>query len=384
MAIASVAFGITALLLAGGFIEYIYWAMREGTIRSQLGHIQIARSGYHDAGRADPYAYLLPDAVPAAVATAPHVRAVAPRLSFGGLVSSGESTVSFVADGVDPTPEAAFGPAFQITSGHNLAAAEPLGIVMGEGLARNLGVELGAKVVLLATTAKGTTNAVEVTVRGLFATATKAYDDSALRLPLVTAQRLLRSRGAHLWVVLLDDTEDTESTLAALRAGLPARDFELVPWYVLADYYNKTRDLFGKQVDGVKLIIAVIIVLSISNSMMMSVMERTGEIGTALALGVRRAGILRLFLGEGLLLGLLGALLGLLVGGTLALILSAVGIPMPPPPGLAHGYDAQIFLTWRNALDAFALALATSLIASVYPAWGASRRNIVDALRHNR
>ena len=56
----SVAFGVVALLLAAGFIEWIYWAMREDTIRSGLGHIQVVRKGYLDAGQADPFAFVLP------------------------------------------------------------------------------------------------------------------------------------------------------------------------------------------------------------------------------------------------------------------------------------------------------------------------------------
>ena len=384
IAVASVAFGVCALLLAGGFIEYIYWATREATIHSELGHLQIARRGYHGAGRADPYAYLLPDALPAALSEVSQLRTVAPRLSFSGLISHGDATLSFLGDGVDPAREAAFGRFFEITAGDNLVPGEPLSVILGEGLARNLDVHTGDSVVLLVRNARGAAGAVELKVRGLFTTVAKDYDDNALRLPLVTAQRLMKTGGAHLWLVLLDDTAHTDAALQSLRARLAAEYYEVLPWHELADFYNKMRTLFARQVDGVKLIIAVIIVLSISNSMMMSVLERTGEIGTVLAMGTRRRGVLRQFVCEGLLLGLLGALLGLALGTVLAQSLSAVGIPMPPSPGTSHGYDAQILLTWRNAADAFVLAIGTTLVASLYPAWGASRRNIVDALRHNR
>ena len=64
IAVGAVAFGITALILANGFIEWIFSDFRESTIRSQLGHLQIVRPGYHDAGKADPYAFLLPDTIP--------------------------------------------------------------------------------------------------------------------------------------------------------------------------------------------------------------------------------------------------------------------------------------------------------------------------------
>src|SRR5262245_45977502 len=157
VAIAAVGFGITALLLAGGFIEWIFWDFRESTIQSQLGHLQIVRPGYHDAGKADPYAYLLPDKPPELESPGEprRIKTVAPRLSFSGLVSHGDATISFIGDGVSPQDEAQFGRGIQISAGTNLSANEPLGIIMGEGLARNLGVKIGDKVVLLANTATG-------------------------------------------------------------------------------------------------------------------------------------------------------------------------------------------------------------------------------------
>jgi putative ABC transport system permease protein len=386
IALGSITFGIIALILASGFIEHIFWAFRESTIKSQLGHLQIVRPAYHDAGKADPYAYLLPDAIPELeIPNGPRqIKTVAPRLSFSGLISHGEATISFIGDGDDPQQQGFFGDALQISAGRNLSRDDPRGIIVGEGLARNLGVGVGDQVILLANTASRGTNAVEVNIRGLFSTVTKSYDDSALRMPIDTARQLLRTRGSHIWVVLLNDTSQTDIMLAKLSEKLQKNNLEIVPWYALAGFYNKTASLFTKQIQGIRLIIALIILLSISNTMTMSVMERIGEIGTSMALGVKRAGIMRLFLCEGVLLGCLGGLLGLMLGLLLAGLISSIGIPMPPPPGMARGYTGQVLVTWDIALESLALAVGTTLVASVYPAWRASRMQIVDALRRNR
>jgi len=130
-------------------------------------------------------------------------------------------------------------------------------------------------------------------------------------------------------------------------------------------------------------IIAVIIVLSISNMLAMSVMERTGEIGTLLAIGFRRREILVQFALEGLLLGIAGGVAGALVGCALAESISAVGIPMPPPPGMTEGYSAAIRLTASGVAQAFAIGFLTTVVAGLYPAWKASRLPIVDSLRRN-
>ena len=386
ISLSAIGFGVVAVLLAGGFIQWVLTATRETTIYSRLGHIQAVRPGYFDSGIADPFGYLLPAISPEfdALAAMPQVRVVAPRLAFSGLISHGDSTQSFLGEGVDPVKEEELSRYLFVAQGQPLSLQDPTGVILGEGLAASLGVGVGDNIVLLANTASGGVNAVEAHVRGLFYSSTKAYDDSALRVPLTMGQKLLRVSGAHVWVILLNTTEDTEAVLQALRGQFHLAQLQFVPWLDLADFYKKTVVLFSRQVGLVQLVIALIIVLSISNTLVMSVLERTGEIGTLMALGLRRRKILQLFAAEGVLLGLIGAMLGLLVGLALAHVLSAVGIPMPPPPGMNRGFTGEILVTWPLAANAFALAAATTTLASFYPAWKASRLVIVDALRHNR
>ncbi len=385
LALTTITGGVVAYLLAGGFIQWIFEDMRESTIHSQLGHLQITRPHYLQVGVSDPYKYLLPRSTDVVTdGGIPGIRTVSPRLSFSGLASKGEATVSFIGEGIDPRLEAPITRAIKIVAGTDLTAVAGNAVLLGEGLAGSLGAESGDTVVLLATTSKGGVNAVELRVAGIFSTITKAYDDTALRVPIDVARKLMRVDGATSWVVLLDRTSDTEATRVRLEKILPAGEFEVIPWSALADFYNKTVDLFSRQVGVVRWLIGLIVILSISNTMSMAVFERTGEIGTSLALGVRRRGILRVFLWEGAMLGLIGGATGLVLGILLAQSISAIGIPMPPPPGMAHGYVGRIVILAPLAMDALALAILTTLVASILPAWKASRMNIVDALRHQR
>lgn len=374
-----------AVILASGFIDWIFVNFREYSIRSQFGHIQITRPGYRQMGAADPFAYLLPTAAPAfhEISAQPLVSVVAPRLYFSGLISRDDATLSFIGEGVDPDKERSLSTAATVSSGRSLAVDDPAGAILGDGLAANLGAKPGDALVLLVTTASGAVNAVDIRVRGTFYTVNKPYDDHALQLPLVTARRLLRVDGEHVWIVLLRDTDRTAAMLADFRKEGDYAGLEFTPWWELADFYNKTVKLFSRQLDVVRFIVGLIIVLSISNTMVMSVLERTWEIGTCMALGVRRRQILLQFLLEGLLLGIVGGLCGVVLGGGLAALLSAIGIPMPPPPGMSHGFVGGILFTPALAAGAFALGVSTTLVASFYPARRASRLPIVDALRHN-
>lgn len=382
----AVAAGVVALLLASGFFEWNYDAMREMTIRARIGHIQVIQRGYLNSGMAEPFAFLIPEISEdrKRIEAFPQVDTVAPRLVFNGLISIGDSTVSFLGEGVDPARERKLSGALVIRAGEDLSEQDGTGVILGEGLAQNLGAKVGQSVVLLANTSSGGINAVEAHVRGVFATITKAYDDYAVRVSLKTAQRLLRVSGVHTWLVLLQRTSQTDDVLDRMRTSLSSTQLELVPWHEtsVADFYNKTVELFSKQVLVVKIMIAVIIVLSISNTMMTNVRERVSEIGTCMALGDRRLTILRRFLAEGAVMGLFGGLIGAVVGIGLARLISWVGIPMPPPPGMASSYIAGILVTPGLVLDAIALSVITAFLAGLYPAWKASSMSIVDALRH--
>lgn len=385
-ALATICGGVIALMLAGGFTQWIFDNMRESTIHAQLGHVQIVRPGFFDKGLADPYSYLLPkdDPLIERIRQTEGVRTITPRLVFTGLISHEESSIGFSGEGVDPEREKELSRDLHIVAGEPLSADEPNGIVVGEGLAANLGIKTGDKIVLLGATRKGGLSAVECRVRGLFMTATKAYDDAFLRAPLPIAQQLTRTTGASSWVVLLDRTGDTDSFIANAKAKAGRDDIQFVAWHELADFYKKTVVLMSKQIGGVELMIALIIVLSISNTLTMSVIERTGEIGTVMALGLKGSGVLRMFILEGLMLGLLGGIIGVIAGSLLAAIISHIGIPMPPPPGMARGFTGQINISAGLVFKALSLAVFTTLLASILPAWQASRMIIVDALRHQR
>jgi putative ABC transport system permease protein len=386
--LSAILFGMIALMISGGFIEWIFWAMREATVYSRLGHIQIAKPGYFSQAQEEPSILIIPSNIPelSQISTIPRVRLVTTRLAFNGLVSHGETTTSFIGEGVEPEKEESVSNLLHITKGNGLSTNDPKGIILGRGLAASLGVDIGDSIILLITLSSGGINAIEGHVRGLFFTVSKEFDDFALRIPIGLAKQLLRVSGAHTWIVLLDSTEHTHNVLVHVKNRLQSsrNALEVKSWEELADFYNKTVALYSRQMNVLKLIIALIIVLGIANTMTMNVLERTGEIGTLMALGNRRKQIMRLFVTEGLILGLIGGVSGSLIGYILAEAISYVGIPMPPAPGMSTGFTGQIRVTPGLALQAFAIAVITSLLASLYPAFKASRLNIVDALRHNR
>lgn len=385
LAMLAISFGVIAMMLAGGFIEWIFWANREGTAVTQYGHIQVVKRGYFASAQSDPFPYILPKRSPLldSLGQMPGVRVIAPRLEFTGLISHGDVTLGYLAKGIDPATDPSL-PDLLIVQGEKLTSSSAGEILLGAGLAANLGVKVGDQVVLLSGTGKGGINAMEARVKGFASTSIKAYDDSMLWIPIDMARQLLRVEGAHIWVVCLKNTDLTDAVYSRLESTVDSKTYEVAPWMKLADFYQKTVDLMSSQLDVIKFIISATILLSISNTMTMTVMERTMEIGTAMALGVRRWRIIRLFLIEGGMLGAIGGVGGALIGYILATLISHVGIDMPPWPGMSRGFTAAIIITPGIVVEAIILSLIITLLASAYPAWRASRLVIVDALRHKR
>ena len=385
LTLAAIITGVIAIIISGGFVEDIFVQLREATIHSRVGHMQIFREGYIEYGRREPARYVIaqPKVVLDAVKGIPHVQEVMTRLNFSGLANNGRADLPIIGEGIEPELETRLGTATSYIAGRALREADAFGAVIGEGVAAALQLHPGSYVTLMVNTPEGALNTLEYEVVGVFRTFSKDYDDRAVRIPLSAAQELLATQMVHSAVVLLDDTSNTDAVTAIVKSKLEPLGYVVKPWHELADFYQKTEALYRRQFGALQSIILVMLVLSVASTINMVVYERTGEFGTLLAMGLRRRQIFKLVLLENALLGLFGSLLGVGVGVALAAMISGVGIPMPPPPGSNAGYTATIRLVpWVLVAATLTGALA-AVMAAVLPARRASRLPVVDALRHN-
>ncbi len=184
-------------------------------------------------------------------------------------------------------------------------------------------------------------------------------------------------------VISLRKTEDTDRVGAWLKEQLDASGLEVKTWVELNDFYEKTVEMYKGQFGVLQLIILVMVLLSVANSVNMSIFERTGEFGTMMALGNRSSQIFRLIMVENLLLGVIGAGLGLVIGIALALTISAIGIPMPPPPNANLGYTAHIQIIPSVLLMSCVIGIRATIMAAILPARHVSHTPVVEALRQN-
>lgn len=383
MTLAAIVFGVAGLIVSGGFIEDVYVQLGEAIVHSQTGHIQVFRRGYLEQGTRHPQKFLIETApeLTTDLARIERVKLATARLNFSGLLNNGQRDLPIIGEGVEPGKEASFATHVRVTQGRLLADTDGFGMMVGAGVAQSLGLSPGERVTLVANTADGALNTVDLELVGVFESFSREFDARAIRIPLTAAQELLGTAGANVVVIALHDTKDTDAVHAEVAAQLDAQELEARHWRQLSDFYDKTVQLYERQFGVLQFIILLMVLLSVANTVNMSAFERLGEFGTMRALGNTRGQIFRLILIENAMLGVIGATLGISAGMLLAVIISAIGIPMPPPPNANLGYTAYIRMDAITVLTAFAIGCTAAALAAIFPARKASAMPVVDALR---
>jgi putative ABC transport system permease protein len=380
-----IVFGAVGLILFGGYKAITFHSLRESTIRNRLGHLQIYKRGFESAEAKKPLEYGLDDVarLRRAVESDKRVRMTTAQITLMGLVSNGDKSETFMATGVEPKEDRAMN-AQRLTAGTDLPDHEADSIIIGRGLAASMHAKPGDYLTLMSTTTSGSLNAIDVRVAGIFMSGVKEYDDRAIKMPLAAAQQLLQTAKVERLLVMLKDTDDTTAVRGDLQR-LFARNhwaLEMKDWSQLATFYHQVVLLYNGIFGFIGMVVFGIVIFSVANTMVMSIFERTREIGTMMAMGTTRASVWRLFLAEGLLIGIIGGVAGLLMGAGASSAINHAHFMLPPPPGYTQGYPLRVMLQPGILITAFAIAVSTSTLSSIIPALKASRMKIVDALGH--
>lgn len=383
--LAAIALGVAGLIIVGGFVQDIFVQLGEAIIHGQTGHIQVSKEGFQHAGLRSPEKFLIndPDKVKAELAAQPGVDAVLSRVNFTGTLNNGKRDLGVLGDGIEPDAEAKLmGIYVRYIEGRALTDGDAYGMVIGQGVAKSLNLKPGSRITLVARLAEGAINTLDFEIVGVFQTFSKDFDARAVRIPLAAAKELMDTNSVHKFVMVLHKTSDSASIAAGLQNFAKTRGLEITLWHDLSDFYSKTIDLYDRQFGVLRLIILMMVLLSVANTVNMALFERTREFGTLMALGNRPSSILRLILTEAFVVGACGAFLGVVLGSLAAIMISAIGIPMPPPPNANLGYTAYIRLEPTTIVIAALIGWLATVLASILPARRASRISIVEALRH--
>ncbi|MDP2367022.1 ABC transporter permease [Rhodoferax sp.] len=434
--------GMVAILIFGGYSSSTKYGLQTGSVQ-QFGHLQIQRQNYFSDGGDNPSAYgignyqRMVDAIKRDPVLAPMLAVVTPSLQLGGVAGNyqtGDSR-SVMASGVVAEE------LNQMLSWNDYALtsyAQPLpligtpenAVVIGNGVARKLGLcralqvadcrqgpaktaadtqsapdditalsalERSAlppgnetRIEMLSASAFGAPNVVSLSVVKAQNMGLKAIDDVYIAMHLSQAQKLIYGSAPPQVTGIAVQLQHTDQMPAARErlTQLLATDFkdealEVLDFGTLYPMYGQSVAFMDSVFGFIAVLIGVIVLFTIGNTMSTAVVERTVEIGTLRAIGLRRAGIRRLFVCEGVLLGVLGAALGVLCAALAAYAINHSGLSYTPP-GYVYAYLVQV-----RVLEDMGLLLGSVLglvVVAVFSAWWpatrASKLLIVDALRH--
>lgn len=353
------------------------------------GHVQVRHQDYDRYEQLNPLHLRVerPEELLSRIDRSPDAAAAVARLPLPVGIFRGEETVGAMAVGVDGTREQAFMRIDRYVASGRLPAAGRNEAILGTALARTLGVGLGDRITLLSATMRRSTNALTVEVVGTMELPVGSMNGTYLFVPLDRAEALARTDGAVTEVLV---KARDEGRIAALRTAVDRiladggwTELRSRTWteasYVLA-LFEMTEAMY--------FVIALVFFLLAStvlvNTTMMVVFERTREIGTVGALGMKGREIVRMFLLEALALAAMGALAGVALGLAIALPLSLVGIDMASvAQGVSFGISNVVFARPRlvTTVLIFAYAVGISCAAAYLPARRAASIQPVEALR---
>ena len=398
VSIIAIAFAIFAVVFARGLISGVLESFFENHIHYKAGHIRVIDKEYKLKERLMSLNYTLDGfngkgykEMSEKIRSVEGVEQVVPRLKFGAMVSLEDELVGMMGWGVDPAEEIKFmGIDKNITEGRMVQEGNKE-VVMGAGLLKKIGREVGEKVTILYSTPFGSFKGSTFQIVGKYQTDIQGMNDKLFFLPLGQAQRILEMPGEVTELLLITSNRDKAASVLPGLNELFSQEDESGKY--LLQLWNKGYDLIElfdfavKMYNSIYVFIIILACFVLVNTLIMIVNERTREIGMMSALGLKSREILYLFTMEGAIIGILGSALGAVMGGIITRVFSVVGIDYS---AAFEGVDSTVWLmspiyytvfSLENLVFCFTLGVVVVTIACIIPARKAARLEPTEALR---
>jgi ABC-type lipoprotein release transport system permease subunit len=394
IAVIAIALGLAFILLYEGMLGGMNESLYGNTVKLHGGHVQVHAPGFREKANRLP---LLPLADPGAAVEAalaqPKVVAVAQRIETGGMVSNREGTMPVVITGIEPEQEAPVSLVVEnVVQGRWLEGSDEDVLLIGQAMAEQLEVTVGDRVTLVGRATHQQMRRRTMTIVGIYDLGIAELEKSMVYVSLLEAQTLFDLRGQATEVAVhLEQVGQEPPVVERLQTALPG--YEVDAWDTLDPSTKQMMEIEAQVMNMFGLIILLIAGVGILNLMLMAVFERTREIGLLAAMGLKRRETVALFLLEGVMIGLLGALAGSVLGGVIGAYFGRVGIDWT---ALYGGVDMGEFgeliglmgdrLYLRIGIGVLVERALTvgviAALASLYPAWQASKREPAEALHY--
>jgi ABC-type lipoprotein release transport system permease subunit len=386
----SIGFGLACTVFFIAIGEGVYAQLIDQVVRLQAGHITMEHPGYRDAPAVDLWVKA-PESLRSRIERLPQVERTKLIILGQGIARSGSGDVSATLMGIEPSVELDTSPLVRhIVAGRYLNEDDGPWVVIGSELAKRLKLKVGKKMVLTTNDAAGNLVDVLCRVRGIFETGSVEIDGYFIQAPIDFARRLfgLPEESATQLGVVLRIPEAQESILQEVRLMVAEQDIAVLPWQEVIPEIASYIKLDKGSNWIFQAILVFLILFTIFNTILMSVLEREREFAVLLALGTKPVQLRLQILMESAYLGLIGCALGLLVGGLAAWAAQVWGIDLRSLleegftiSGFAISAKMHARVTTGLLLGTAGLVFGATLILSLIPMHRATRLSIVDQLR---
>lgn len=383
--ISAVALGIWALVFTVAFMNGFVTGYLDNAISAQYSHIQLHHPSFM-VNREAQYAIGNSDAISRKLDTTVGIQAITERTLIAGMVASSKTAVGVSLVGIIPEREAAVTRLDSIlTEGTYFTTSTRNPILISTKLAEKLGVKTRSKIVVTFQNSTGDITSVAFRIVGIFRSKSPAVNEGMVyvRASDLNALLLNATPAVHEIAVVLKNPQELSSSLQHIRTIAPALQVE--SWRELAPELDLMVEQSSINQYVLLGIIMIALVFSIVNTMLMAVLERVRELGMLMAIGMNKAKVFAMMVVETLLLSVIGAPFGLLLGYGSVAYLSHTGLDLSAySEGLASwGYSNVIYpsiATTSYAIFAIGV-LCTTLLGALYPAFKAIRLKPVEAIR---
>jgi lipoprotein-releasing system permease protein len=380
------ALGVMALIVVLSVMNGFQKEIRERMLGA-TPHLEVVADG----GRINDWRPVM-----ARVASQPQVMASAPYVAGQGMLSYGQSVQGVMVRGIDPALETGITElSNKIKSGNldDLRSSE-FGIVLGTDLARALGVRVGDKVMLIApqgsiTPAGMMPRLKQFRVVGLFEIGMAPYDNSLALINIHDAQKLFQLGDAVTGIsTKLHDIDQAPAVARELQKALPT-DLYANDWTHQNSNYFRAVQMEKKMMFIILSLIVAVAAFNIVSTLVMAVTDKQADIAILRTLGASPRSIMKIFIVQGVVIGVIGTLLGSVSGITLALNLDVV------VPFIEHLFGVQFLakdvyyiselpsdLHYHEVIMVSAMSFLISLLATLYPSYRASKTQPAEALRY--
>jgi ABC-type lipoprotein release transport system permease subunit len=384
----AIVLGLILLIFMDAAIRGSDQAIFGNAVRLYGGNVQIHAPGFRDKASHLP---LLPldnaDIVIEKAREQPHVVTAAKRINTGGMVSSREGAFPVSITAIEPENEAAVSlVAENITQGRFLKGEDENNILIGQELASLLDVTIGDRITLLGRRKDESMRQRTMIVVGIFDLGLGDAEKGLVYINLPVAQTLYNLRDQETEVAItLDQVGQERELIASLQLELP--NYEIDSFDTLRPEISQALATKGTFTAALGFIVLLIASIGILNLMLMAVYERTREMGVLAALGMKGRQLMGLFLLEGTFIGVFGAIIGCLLSWLLVQAVAQVGIDLSYSEGMGDmtalmGSRLYPSIPLVNIIYYGIAVVVIAALASLIPAWQASRSQPAEALHH--